>query len=193
MSVNQKWITAKLVSEPRSWLRSIDICGKKLFFGSRPKVFKHIPQASQPDKRHCRFFYPFAFCFSVSLVIALTKRGPSSPSWKHLSDADSSFSFSVIPLCIFSPHWLASCACCVTYAPLPLGSTPPLRSQGTKGLLLLFEEAGRKVSSHTLKRRKASAFGERGGAPPGQWGGSLIFFFFFLKFPMRRSDGESWH
>lgn len=127
------------------------------------------------------FFYPFAFCFSVSLVIALTKRGPSSPSWKHLSDADSSLSFSVIPLCIFSPHWLASCACCVTYAPLPLGSTPPLRSQGTKGLLLLFEEAGRKVSSHTPKRRKASAFGERGGAPPGQWGALWFFFFLFSE------------
>lgn len=57
--------------------------------------------------------------------------------------------------------------------PLSHHALPRLWSQGAKNLLLLFEEAGRKVWSHTLKRRKAQPLG--GGVAPGHRGYGIVF------------------
>lgn len=151
----------KLLPEPHSSLWPFDIVGKR-FFGSRPKAFKDVPSASKPDKRHGSFFFStrciLLFCFT---------RHRSHKARDLVSELKTPFRcrLFVLFLCHSSVHFSpppAGLVSAVWRMPLSHRALPPLRSQGTEGLLLLFEEAGRKVWSHTPKRRKAPALGEEG-------------------------------
>lgn len=91
------------------------------------KLLNAFPQPPSLIKRRGRFCATFVFHFCCSPLVGFTKQGPLSRSWKHLSNVDSSSSFSplsVFTICIFLSHRLAPCACRMTYAPLPPGSTP---------------------------------------------------------------------
>lgn len=141
-----------------------------------------------------RFFFFFfrVCCCAFSPLVVLTKRGPLSRSWKHLSNADSSSSFSpsfcLLPVrFLFPTGWPLVRA--VWRMPLSHRALPPLCSQGTQGLLLLFEEAGRKsLEPHSKEKKSLSLWG--GGVAPGHKG-ALWFFFFFL-FSHEKMGWKSW-
>lgn len=155
-----------------SWLLPFEIAGKR-FFGSRPKAFKHIPSASKLDKRQIfkKILCMLLLCFTRHRS---HKARTSSPSWKHLSDAGSSCSFFVIPLCIFSPHRLASCVCRVTYAPRPPGSTPSVLPRDWGLVVALWRGWEKSLKPHSKGKKSSSLWGRRGTT----WSmrGSVIFF-----------------
>lgn len=156
-NATQKWITMKLLPPTplsRSWLPAFWFCLKiERFFGSRPKAFKHIPSASDSDKRHGRFCAPFMFrfcCYAFSLPVALTKRGPSSRSWKHLSNADSLSSFSPsfchLPVrFLFPPAGLLCVLCDV--CPSPAGLYPLCAPKGPRACCCSLKRLGEKFGA----------------------------------------------
>lgn len=55
--------------------------------------------------------------------------------------------FSVISLCVLFSHRLASCACCVTYAPLPPGSTPSVLPRDPGPVVASLKRLGEKFGA----------------------------------------------
>lgn len=152
----------------------------KVFFGSRPKAFKRIPSTSKSDKRHGRFCAPFVFrfcCCAFSPLVAFTKQGLLSRSWKHLSNADSSSSFSP-SFCLLPVHFLfppAGLMLCDVYAPLPPGSTPSAVPRDQGPVVALWRGWERSLEPHSIERKSLW----RGGVAPGQ--SRALWFFSHAK------------
>lgn len=110
-------------------------------------------------------FFVFRFCCcAFSFLVIFTKQGPLSRSWKHLSNADSSSSFSpsfcFLPVRFLFPP-LPSCACCVTYAPLPLGSTPSVLPRDQGPVVALWRGWEKSLEPHS-KEKKSTGLWEEG-------------------------------
>lgn len=126
---------------------------QKGFFGSRPKAFKRIPSASKSDKRHGRFCAPFVFrfcCCAFSPLVVFTKQGPLSGGWKHLSNADSSSSFSLsfclLPVrFLFPPAGLLCVLCDV--CPSPTGLYPLCAPKGPRACCCSLKRLGEKFGA----------------------------------------------
>lgn len=137
-------------------------------------ALKHIPSASPSYKRHVSFGDgPFFCSLRVRLCrLCLLRRRShkvSSLVWrlktplkKHSPRPLSLFCH--LPLRSLS-HQLASCACGVTYAPLPPGSTPSVLPRDRGPVVASLKRLGEKfAASLALKRRrkKARPSGRRG-------------------------------
>lgn len=136
--------------------------GRKLFLKKNKKK-KHVFSASDSDKRHGRFFLFFfcaPFCRRAFSLLVVSHKARALVSKKKLKAP-----FKCRLLFLFLSVFLSSpCAVfffppagllCVTYAPLPPGSTPSVLPRDPRSLLLLFEEAGRKSSEPHSKEKKS--------------------------------------
>lgn len=92
------------------------------------------------------------------------------------------------PPCVFLSHRLASCACCVTYAPLPPGCTPSVLPRDRGPVVALWNGWEKTLEPHYKEKKSLSLWG--GGVAPGHRGALWFPFFSPLNFPMTRRDGS---
>lgn len=132
------------------------------------------------------FLWVLLLCFFLSLWFSQSKN--------HCLESKSTFQMLtfllLLPVSLSSPctfpslsHWLASCACCVTYASLPLGSTPSALPWDCGPVVALWRGREKTLGLHSKEKKSLWEEGQHLAIeglcdfiffPMRRWGGSMI-------------------
>lgn len=118
-------LVSQLVASTLIFYESIKVfleVGLKLLnaFHQPPSLIKDVAGFAPPS------FFASAVVLFLPLSLSQSKGSclEAESTFQMQTHLPLSLLLSVFYMCIFFSHRLASCACCVTYAPLPSGSTP---------------------------------------------------------------------
>lgn len=181
-------LVSQLVSSPLIFFES-----RKVFLEVGLKLLNAFPQPPSLIKDMAGFAPPSSFASAVVLFLSLSfsqSEGPcleAESTFQMQTPLPLSLLLSVVSLRVFFSHRLACCACCVTYAPLPPGSTPSVLPRDRGPVVALWRGWEKSLEPHSKEKKSLSLWG--GGVAPGHRG---ALWFFFFKFSHEEMGWKCW-